>query len=466
MENLHAEILSLDGTWEATLHDGQVRTLEVPGVWETQGLGMLYAGPVRYRRTVFVPAQWAGKRVLLECDAVSYACTVRCNGQEVARHLGMWTRFAADLSPALRYGHDNVLELEVEKPTIDGRYPAATTLAGFLPFVVGTFGGIWQSLRLVAHQAPAFAQVQVHAAWLERGALTVQWSPQPAAPAGATVALVLRDLKGKILAQARAAESQGTIQLTVDQGRTWSPERPVLYTLRLGLELEGREVGAVERRIGFRSLRAVAGELQLNGQPCVLRGALQWGWYPERICPNPTPEQVRREIRALKALGCNLVKLCLVVPGPAYFQVADEEGMLLWLELPLWLPNVTAELRQRAPVEYAEIVEAVQHHPSVVVYSLGCELGSAVDAAFLQELDGVVRQRSSGALLCDNSGRAEAYGGVAVDLADFVDYHFYSDLHYFRPLLDHFRRDWQQERPWIFGEFCDFDTYVNRAELN
>ncbi|MBI3963350.1 MAG: hypothetical protein HY335_11410, partial [Deinococcus sp.] len=61
---------------------------------------------------------------------------------------------------------------------------------------------------------------------------------------------------------------------------------------------------------------------------------------------------------------------------------------------------------------------------------------------------------------------AEAYGGVAVDLADFVDYHFYADLHYFRPLLDHFRRDWQRKRPWIFGEFCDFDTYVNRAELN
>ena len=68
-------------------------------------------------------------------------------------------------------------------------------------------------------------------------------------------------------------------------------------------------------------------------------------------------------------------------------------------------------------------------------------------------------------LFCDNSGSGEAYGGLAEDFADFTDYHTYSDLHYLEPVLDHWRRDWQRTRPWLFGEFCDSDGFRDRARL-
>jgi hypothetical protein len=49
--------------------------------------------------------------------------------------------------------------------------------------------------------------------------------------------------------------------------------------------------------------------------------------------------------------------------------------------------------------------------------------------------------------------------------ADFTDYHPYYDLHFFEPLLDNWRRDWQPPRPWIFGEFCDSDTFRDLSEM-
>ena len=101
---------------------------------------------------------------MAEFDAVSYAADVFCNGSLVGRHLGLWTPFAVDLTSALQPGA-NTLELAVTKPShalTGGAYPMRTTLAGFLPDVATTFGGLWQGarLRVVEH---GFADLQVDA---------------------------------------------------------------------------------------------------------------------------------------------------------------------------------------------------------------------------------------------------------------------------------------------------------------
>ena len=139
--------------------------------------------------------------------------------------------------------------------------------------------------------------------------------------------------------------------------------------------------------------------------------------------------------------------------------------MLLWEEFPLWLPEVTPELAERAPLEYAQYARITREHPSVVLYTLGCEMGANVTTELLGALDRAVRPQVPGALVCDNSGSGESYGGWDVDVSDFTDYHPYYDLQWFEPLLDNWRRDWKAPRPWIFGEFCDQDGFRDLVEL-
>jgi hypothetical protein len=144
------------------------------------------------------------------------------------------------------------------------------------------------------------------------------------------------------------------------------------------------------------------------------------------------------------------------------FEVADEEGMLLWLELPMWLPKVTPAFKELALREYEAILRRVHHHPSIAIVSLGCELDNEADADFLQQLAALARAWMPNALHCQNSGSAEAYGGpIHSDNSngdDFYDYHFYTDPHFFQPLVAHFSRAYKPEKPWIYGEFCDADT--------
>ena len=466
--NQLAPTLTLDGTRDFSLEAALWHKIIVPGCWEAQGYSKWIAGPARYRRTIFVPAAWRGQPIFIEFDAVSYGCTVRWNGQEVGQHCGLWTPFAIDISAMVQPGQDNVVEVEVYKPGDDpaARYPMRTTLAGFLPDVATTFGGIWQGVRLRAVTS-GFYHLQIDPD-PTTGKLTLQCQIRASDNLPELSVQIDAEQDGASVASDRVQLGSARLfatQLWIQQPRLWHPENPTLYTIRLRLLQGDQLVAEITHQVGFRQLTTQGEQLLLNGEPICLRGALSWGWQAETIAPFYTPEQVRDEIRRVRALGFNLIKLCLFVPNQLYYDIADEEGILLWQEWPLWLPEVTAELRARAPIEYAEYMQLVRHHPSVVLYSVGCELNQAVDQGLLGQLNTIVRQAVTNVLICDNSGSGEAYGGLAVDFADFTDYHTYGDLHFLEPTLDHWRRDWQPPRPWIFGEFCDSDGFRDVGEI-
>lgn len=465
-ENELSEILSLNGVWqfEAGDQSGEIR---VPGAWEAQG----YSGvagvsePAIYRRSFDVPAAWQGAAVWLRFGAISYYAEVFVNGVHVGTNEGLWTAFEFDVTHVLRVGEKNQLEIRVVKPGRSGdRFPYRDVLVGFLPYVFDTFGGIWQDVTLVAHQAQPLELLTVLPD-AETGDVTVSFELRNETYHLKIHATIL-DPQGHIVSQAQAAGRANSFTLKVKTPVCWSPAVPSLYILILESFDGDKALVKVTRSFGFRTLRVHGEHLLLNDTQVHLRGVLSWGWDPNTLAPMPTDEEVREEFRKVRELGFNMVKLCLFVPPENVFRIADEEGMLLWLELPLWLPHLNEHLREQAKIEYAEIMQRVHHHPSVVIYSLGCELGADMaDAALLDALNSTVRGCSSGALVCDNSGSGEAYAGLTFDYADFNDYHFYADLHYFTPLLDLFRRDWRPRRPLIFGEFCDCDDYRNPADL-
>ncbi len=455
--------LSLAGKWSLELAGARGKVM-VPGAWEAQGWPLAAVGPAVYRRTVDIPAWSQDARIYLEFGAVSYFTEVIVNGQPVGAHEGMWTPFAVDISAAARLGAANEIELRVTKAGRDGdAYPYHDVLAGFIPYVADTFGGPWQDICLTAHTAPAWAQVYIAPDW-QTGTVQVKGAVV-GGHEGLTVHAEVRDKRGSVVAQAkdllRAEADTAALTLTVPDHEAWAPGAPTRYELSLALYREDTLVAlAAPRFFGFRQLTAQGDQLLLNGAPVHLRGVLSWGWNPATLAPVLSDDEVRALFQRAREHGFNLVKLCLFVPPPRFYEIADEEGMLLWLELPLWLPRMSEHLRRQASREYSEILARDHYHPAIVIYSLGCELGADMaDADLLANLDRIVRGAACGALVCDNSGSGEAYRGLTFDFADFSDYHFYSDLHYFNPLLDHFQRDWRPPRPLIFGEFCDSDDY-------
>jgi hypothetical protein len=334
------------------------------------------------------------------------------------------------------------------------------SLAGFLPYVFGTWGGPWQSVRLRATGAARFNDVWVRG---DAGGRVFVEVTLDGPLLGAEIAVTVQDQGGngvaadEFIVPAGATEARGTLQIR--EATQWSPRTPALYSAEVTLSVSGEVSDRWEDRFGCREVAVEGCRVHLNGEPIYLRGALSWGWYPEVIAPNPSAEMVSREFEQIQALGFNMTKACLWVPPREYLEAADAAGVMVWMELPLWLPEMSPAFRDRAVAEYERLLRQTRRHPSVVVWTLGCELQRNVDAAFLEELYALARRLTGSPLIRDNSGSGECYGGLLREYADFADYHFYCEPPMFRGTVDYFLPKWRPAQPWLFGEYADCDTF-------
>ena len=118
LENNRAQRLSLNGDWQIEIAD-QSGAITVPGVWEMQGYPPDAVTAI-YTRSIQIPSEWAGARVFLRFEAVSYRAEVSVNGQIVGTHDGMWTPFEFDVTNVIHAGTANTITLTVTKPGGDG----------------------------------------------------------------------------------------------------------------------------------------------------------------------------------------------------------------------------------------------------------------------------------------------------------------------------------------------------------
>ena len=108
-----------------------------------------FLNAVWYRRSVTVPAAWAGRRVLLHFQAVDYDATVWVNGVEVGRHRGGFSPFTCDLHGVAAAGDAAVVTVRArdtrERPQPRGKQAREYGPRGAI-YVRTT--GIWQSVWL------------------------------------------------------------------------------------------------------------------------------------------------------------------------------------------------------------------------------------------------------------------------------------------------------------------------------
>lgn len=200
------------------------------------------------------------------------------------------------------------------------------------------------------------------------------------------------------------------------------------------------------------------GKIYSQGKPCTPRGVLTWGWHPELGHTYLTPEKSRSEIRKVKALGFNTIKFCLWMPPHFHLEAMAEEGLLAWLELPLWAPADASTFDfEASEAELTRIVEQYRGHPNILAWTLGCELSDHTPAEWRGALTEKIRHLTQHPLVKDNSGGAEMYGGDPREYGTFEDYHPYCDLPFWPPVLDSLNPGPRANKVVLLGETNDHD---------
>ena len=170
-----------------------------------------------------------------------------------------------------------------------------------------------------------------------------------------------------------AGQWQQRVVLELPGAELWSPEAPHRYRLVAQLiDAEGY-AAQIETLFGLRKIEARGRYVYLNNEPTYLDGIL---YQPGQA----TLEEMQRHMHAMKALGCNLVRVHIAGIDPRIYNLADELGLLLWVEVPS-PHSSTPRSRDNHRAELLRMVTLSETHPSIVIWSLYNEDWGAQDIA-------------------------------------------------------------------------------------
>ncbi len=338
-------------------------TLDVPGDWNSQTPELLYyEGAVWYRRTLEVDDPDDGRRRFLCFGAVANRARVFVNGREIGSHEGGFTPFHLEVTTRLRAGENDLVVL-----ADNTRRPDA------LPAMMSdwwNYGGITRDVRLV--EVPATFIRDYRVGLDAEGARITGWARlDPPAPAAA-VRLEIPALRITLEAQ---TDGRGIARFscpTPERLARWSPRAPRLYNVRLESPSD-----AVEDRVGFRTISTRGPEILLNGEPVFLRGICIHEEAPTREGRAWSEDDARTLLGWAKDLGCNFVRLSHYPHNEHMVRVADELGLLVWSEIPVyWLIDFeNPATLALAKAMLAETITRDRNRASCVIWSVGNETG-------------------------------------------------------------------------------------------
>jgi len=283
-----------------------------------------------YRRTFSLPEVKEDSHWLLHFGAVDWEAEVYLNGRRLGTHRGGYDPFSFEISDWIVPGQDQEVVVAVWDPTNEGNQPRGKQVLDPHGIWYTAVSGIWQtvwlepvpetyieSLRMTPNLEASSVEVR----------LEMEGSPDPV-PFRATVLA-----GGHPVSEAEGLTGE-PLFVFVPDFRTWSPDDPFLYSLRIRL-MEGPPASpenpegandVVESYFGMRSI-AIGPDgsglqrLLLNGAPLFQYGLLDQGWWPDGLYTAPTDEALRFDIKKTKELGFNLIrKHVKVEPARWYYQ--------------------------------------------------------------------------------------------------------------------------------------------------
>ena len=403
-------VVDLNGTWQIeqgtmeTPPDAFSQTVPVPGLVDLASPGFSEVGQESeqrqafwYRRTFLVEGP-VPEVARLKVHKAKYGMKVWVNGRVVGEHLPCFTPAYFDVRDRLRGdGQENELVIRVgaNRESLPQDMPTGWDFEKYryIP-------GIYDSVELILSGRPFLHNIQIApdlensrfrvVAEIERGATTDDCMISGKLTTARDSQLV-QNVQATVPAGSESV-AQADFFVQVPNCQAWSPENPFLYELQLSTAADAARV-----RFGMRTFRfdPKTKRAMLNGKPYYLRGSnVTLYRFFEDAERNDLPwrtDWVRQLHRQCKAMHWNSLRYCIGFPPEFWYDLADEEGVLIQDEFPIWLLSGPKSDCPEWPVaekiipEYQAWMRERWNHPCVVIWdaqneSHTPETGKAIQA--------------------------------------------------------------------------------------
>ncbi len=360
-------------------HSGKWTTIQVPSCWELQGFGHYnYGGdPLAsdekgiYKYHFKADKTWKNKQVNIVFEGSMTDTKVTINGKPAGNvHQGAFYQFQYNITPLLKFGKTNLLEVEVSKKSANVSVNRAERDGDFW-----IFGGIFRPVYLavvpkkhirrlaVEAESNGHFSMQVFTANVDKGSTMeaeIEKSDGSQKLKSITFPIVERD-------------TLFTLQQQYKNVALWSTEFPNLYTATVLLKNnKGDIIHCVKQKFGFRTveLRPHDG-FYLNGKKVMFKGADHHSFWPES--GRTTSKAINMEdVSLLKEMNMNAVRMSHYPPDIDFLDACDSLGVMVLDELTGWHHFYDDSTGHRLVKEMA--VRDV-NHPSVVIWDNGNEGG-------------------------------------------------------------------------------------------
>ena len=378
------------GAQNSNYNDSAWSVINLPHTWNNldgeDGGNNYYRGIGWYRVHCAVDGSYTNRHFFLKFDGAFSVTDVYLNGNYLGEHQGGFAAFVFDATPYLNVGADNVIAVKVSNASNTNIPPLSADFT--------FFGGIYRDAHLLVtdpvqispldYGSPGvylkttsvssdFANLQV----------TTVVSNSTATAQTVTVRAVVTDAATNIVTTLTnvvtlpaASVSNVVASTVIANPHLWNGlADPYLYQAFIEIYNGTNVADVVSQPLGFRwfSVDPTNGFF-LNGQHYDLHGVnmhqdwLNCGWAL-------TNAQRRTNFMFLKEIGATVVRLSHYQHHEETYQLADQNGIILWSEIPLI--NYITE----SPAFYTNTLQQLQemirqryNHPSVVCWSVYNEI--------------------------------------------------------------------------------------------
>lgn len=335
-------------------------TLKVPGDWNSQSDKLqLYEGTIWLRRKFTADPQ-PGKSYLLYFGAVNYEAHVYLNGKKLGSHKGGFTPFQFDVTGKLNKG-ENFIVVKADNKRHQDEIPTVNT-------DWWNYGGITRDVLLAELPSAFITDYKLQLAKEDKNRIEgfVQLSGDQRSQ---TISITIPEIN---LKQQVTTDTSGRaeIRFPVKKISYWSPENPKLYTVTLAGATD-----TISDRIGFRTIETRGQDILLNGKSVFLRGISIHDENP--LIPGRLRGQgdMRMMLQWAKELNCNYVRLAHYPHSEEMVRLADEMGLLVWAEVPVYwtISWQNPDTYRNAEQQLTDLIVRDKNRAGVIVWSIGNE---------------------------------------------------------------------------------------------
>lgn len=348
-----------------------------------------YVGIAWYGKTIVVPENWKGSRVMLEIERAHWSTELYIDGKRIGESHSLSTphRYVIDsLAPG-----KHIVAMKVDnRMYVDVGINAHSVSDHTQSNWNGMIGTLTISVKPEVYIDHLRTDPDIEA----RSVFVKAFMEGKVPESGATLIIRAETQDGKRIGKKVCIDlepgSENPVCTTrIDLGkdaRLWSEFDPCFY--RLCAEVKsGKWTDSKETNFGLREFRTSGTRFEVNGTPVFLRGTLECCVFPYTGYPSMEPEYWNKIFSTCRAYGLNHVRFHSWCPPEVAFVEADKLGMYLQVECGTWT-KVGSGLPQDKWIkeESERILKEYGNHPSFCLMAHGNEPSGKGQVKYLTEL--------------------------------------------------------------------------------